>query len=181
MIIWKKITKYCTTFGSKEMKNENELTETLEGLAEARNNVLIVIDDVQSVKMALIFDVINSIQTLNKNVKDKIHFLLAARQPEFDWTLEKNLWGDANAVQIIEELFDENYKYSVPYFTLDEIKEFIVKYKDFLDIPRRNKTVDDNANDILKDTRGYPIMVRFSVLNEGLKIHVKEMYPRVFA
>ena len=29
---------------------------------------------------------------------------------------------------------------------------------------------------IFKDTEGHPIMVRFSVLNEGLTAHVEQMY-----
>jgi tetratricopeptide (TPR) repeat protein len=163
-------------FGRDSLRNTDSITTKIKGLANANNKVLIVIDDVQNAKLSLIFNIIDALQPLNKSVKDKIHFLLAARQPEFDWILEKNLWGDTNTVQIIEQLFDENYKYSIPYFALDEIKEFILKYKDFLYSTKRNKTVDDNANDILKDTNGYPIMVRFSVLHDGLKIHVKEMY-----
>jgi tetratricopeptide (TPR) repeat protein len=162
--------------GKDSLRNVNTIVTKIKDLAHAENNVLIVIDDVQSAKLSLIFDVIYRLQTLNKNVKDKIHFLLAARQPEFNWISDKNLWGDANAVQTIEELFDDNYKFSIPYFTTEEIKEFIVKYKDLLYVTRRKKTVEENANDIFKDTNGYPIMVRFSVLNEGLEIHVKEMY-----
>ncbi len=162
--------------GNEEIKNENELTETLEGLAKSGNKVLVVIDNINKKSTSLIFHVINNLSTLSKEIRANIHFLLAARQPEFDWILEKNLWGDAYVVQIIEELFDENYKYSLPYFTKDEVKEFIIKYKDFLHITRRNKTIEENANEIFKDTQGHPIMVRFSVLNEGLNSHVQNMY-----
>ena len=168
-------------FGRDSLRNTDAIITKIKGLAYADNKILIVIDDVQNSKLSLIFSIIDALQPLNKNVKDKIHFLLAARQPEFNWIIEKNLWSDTNAVQLIEQLFDENYKYTVPYFALDEIKKFIVKYKDFLYSTRRDKTIDDNANDILKGTGGYPIMVRFSVLHDGLKVHVKEMYRRVFA
>ena len=43
-------------------------------------------------------------------------------------------------------------------------------------IIRKYKTIEQNANEIFEDTNGYPIMVRFSVLNEGLDVHVKKMY-----
>src|SRR6476620_12488303 len=114
-------------FGRDSLRNTDAIITKIKGLAYADNKILIVIDDVQNSKLSLIFSIIDALQPLNKNVKDKIHFLLAARQPEFNWIIEKNLWSDTNAVQLIEQLFDENYKYTVPYFALDEIKEFIVK------------------------------------------------------
>ncbi len=125
--------------GKDSLRNVNTIVTKIKNLAHAENNVLIVIDDVQSAKLSLIFSVIDRLQTLNKNVRDKIHFLLAARQPDYDWILEKNLWGDANTVQTIEELFNDNYRFSIPYFTTEEIKEFIVKYKDLLYLTRRKK------------------------------------------
>ena len=164
------------SFGNEELKNENELTDTLEGLAEAGNKILVAIDNIHDKKTSLIFHVINNLSTLSNEKIQNVHFILAARIPEFDWVLEKNLWNDSDAIENIEKLFDEDYKYPVPYFELDEVKDFIVKYKDFLYIDRKYKSIEQNANEIFDDTDGYPIMVRFSVLNEGLDAHVKKMY-----
>ena len=126
--------------------------------------------------MSLIFNTISDIQPLNSDKKDRIRFLLAARQPEFNWILERNLFDDTTIVQRIEELFDDNYKYIVPYFTRDETQDFINKYLEFLDISKLQTPLEQITEEIYNDTKGYPILVRFSVLNQGLRLHVKEMY-----
>ncbi len=168
--------KVLYNLAEEELKNINSITEKIKGLVYADNKILIAIDDVYSQKAALIFNVIKNIQPLNIEKKDNIRFVLAARIPEFDWVFEKNLWNDADAIQNVEELFDEKYKYFIPYFTLDEVKDFIVKYDEFLSPDRKSKTLGQNADEIFEDTNGYPIMVRYSVLNEGLDAHVKKMY-----
>lgn len=155
--------------GRDTLRNTDTIVTKIKGLVYAGNKILVAVDDVQSTKTALIFDIIDSIKNLDENLKEKIHFLLVARQPEFDWIIEKNLFEDTNTIEIIEELFDENYRYQIPYFALDEIKEFIDKYK-------KNKISNSNADEIFYETQGYPIMVKFAVLNEGLKVHVEKMY-----
>ena len=162
--------------GDDIVKDANTITEKIKGLAYANNRVLVVIDDVHSHNNHLIFSVIKKLQPLNKEKKDNILFLLAARQPDYDWVFEKNLWNDTDSIENVEELFNENYKYQIPYFELDEVKDFIFKYGIFLSEYRKYKTIEQNANEIFEDTNGYPIMVRFSVLNEGLDVHVKKMY-----
>ena len=67
-------------------------------------------------------------------------------------------------------------KYNIPYFTEDEVKGFIEKYKENIHPSKRNKSIEENAHEIFKDTKGHPIMVRFSVLQDGLRTHVKRMY-----
>ena len=64
----------------------------------------------------------------------------------------------------------------VPCFNIEEIKEFIIQYQDFLPQSKRRKPFEQIAKEIFEDTCGYPIMVRFSVLNEGLLPHVIQMY-----
>ncbi len=54
--------------------------------------------------------------------------------------------------------------------------EFIEKYKDNIHFSRKNKSFEENANEIYDDTYGYPILVRFFVLDNGILTHVKEMY-----
>ncbi len=163
--------------GRADIKNRDIIITKIKGLADAGNQVLIIIDDVQSTKTKLIFDIIDSMNTLNKNIRDKISFLLAARQPEFNWILEKNLFDDTDTVQMIEEQFDENHRYLIPNFNLEEIKEFLVKYEDCLNTSvTASKTIEQYAQEIFEDTKGYPIMVKFSVLNQGLETHVKKMY-----
>ena len=74
-------------------------------------------------------------------------------------------------------LFDiDKEKRSKLYFSEDEVKGFIEKYKAYLHQSKKNKTVEENAQAIFKDTEGHPIMVRFSVLQNGLENHVMQMY-----
>ena len=159
-----------------ELKDINTITEKIKELANGDNRILMVIDNVHSQKMSLIFNTISDIQPFNSDKKDRIRFLLAARQPEFNWILERNLFDNTTIVQRIEELFDDDYKYIVPYFTKDETQDFIKKYIDMFDIAKRHKPLEQIIEEIYNDTKGYPILVRFSVLNQGLRLHVKQMY-----
>ncbi len=142
----------------------------------ANNKILIVIDNTHSSKMALIFNVIKNLQSLNKEKKNNLRFLLSARQPEFDWALERNLFQDISLVQKIKSLFDNDYKSIVKYFEKEEVKEFIEKYRSYLNPVLKNKSIELNTDTIFKDTKGHPIMVRFAVLNEGLSGHIEQMY-----
>jgi hypothetical protein len=104
-------------------------------------------------------------------------FLLAARNPEFNWALERNLFGDNKLVQSMRGLFDNEHSYKVPYFEKDEIKGFIQKYQEFRNQSTKNNSLEQNAEEIFEDTiEGHPIMVRFAVLNQGLSGHVEQLY-----
>lgn len=62
-----------------ELKNENTIIDRIKGLVDAKNKVLIVVDNVHTEKTSKIFYVLKNLPTLYKN-KDVL-FLLAARQP----------------------------------------------------------------------------------------------------
>ncbi len=158
------------------LKNTESITEKIKGLAYANNKILIVIDDVHSQKAALIFNVIKNIQSLNKEKKENVLFLLAARIPEFYWALERNLYQDYTIIENINSLFDEHHKYSIKNFDKQDVKEFIKKYQSFLNPLIKNNSLKQNTDEIFKYTQGHPIMVRFAALNEGLTPHVEKMY-----
>jgi tetratricopeptide (TPR) repeat protein len=149
-------------------------------LVDAKIKVLIVIDNVHTEKTSKIFNVIKNLPTAYKN--KNVLFLLAARQPEFKWMIERAT--DSSIVEKIEFLFDiknENKKnnvtvYDVQYFSEDEIKGFIKKYEKDLPYSIKNKLIEENAKEIWKYTNGHPIMVRFSVFQNGLENHVESMY-----
>jgi hypothetical protein len=102
-----------------ELKGTNLLYNKIKGIIDAKERVLVVIDNVHSPKMASIFDVVRQFQTLNAEKKGRLKFLLAARTPEFYWALERNLFGDSKIILSIQGLFDDEYKFPV------EVKEFI--------------------------------------------------------
>ena len=116
-----------------ELQNENTIIDRIKELVDAKNKVLIVVDNVHTEKTSKIFNVIKNLPTAYKN-KDVL-FLLAARQPEFKWMIERST--DSSIVEKIEFLFDiknENKKnnstvYDVKNFSEEEIKGFIKKYE----------------------------------------------------
>ncbi|HXT84693.1 MAG TPA: ATP-binding protein, partial [Verrucomicrobiae bacterium] len=168
--------KVLYNLGDDDLRNTHSIAEKIKELVSANNKILVVIDNIHSPKMALIFNVIKNLQPLNKEKKNNLLFLLSARQPEFDLALERNLFQDTSIVQKIKSLFDNNYKFSVKYFEKEEVKEFIEKYHSFLNPILKNKSIEQNTYTIFKDTKGHPIMVRFAVLNEGLSGHIEQMY-----
>ena len=158
--------KFYTNLGEEQIKNQNTIIDTIKGLLDAKNKVFVVVDNVHNENVSLIFNVINNLPSVYKN-KDII-FLLAARQPEFDWVIEKNTFKNIEIVQKINYLFKDKFRYQINYFTLEEIKGFIEKYKDYLHISRKNKSINLNAKEIWMDSKGYPILVRFLSFQNGL-------------
>jgi tetratricopeptide (TPR) repeat protein len=160
---------------SGEIKNLEYLENTLSLLVKDNNNVIVIVDNVHNKSISDIFFLIQKIKNDHEDKLDKIRFLLSARQPEFGWAMDKGIF-DSDTVEKIDMLFDEEKKYDIPYFTKDEVKGFVEKYKEYLHPSKRTKSVEENAREIFTDTKGYPIMIRFSVLQDGLKTHVKRMY-----
>ena len=168
---------------SSEIKNLEFIEDTLLALVESGEKILIVVDNVHNKTIANIFYVIKKIRDDNEDKLDKIRFLLSARQPDFKLAMDKGLF-DSKTMDYINILFDEERKLfdidkekkSKLYFTEDEVRGFIEKYKEYLHPLIRYKSLEENANEIFEDTKGHPIMVRFSVLQNGLESHVKQMY-----
>jgi tetratricopeptide (TPR) repeat protein len=160
---------------SGEIKNLEYLENTLSLLVKDNNNVIVIVDNVHNKSISNIFSLIHKIKNDHEDKLDKIRFLLSARQPEFGWAMDRGIF-DSDTIEKIDMLFDEEKKYDIPYFTEVEVKDFVEKYKEYLHPFKRNKSVEEIAQEIFTDTKGYPIMVRFSVLQDGLKTHVKRMY-----
>jgi ABC-type dipeptide/oligopeptide/nickel transport system ATPase subunit len=161
---------------SSEIKNLQFIENTILKLVEAGKNVLILIDNAHNKTISDIFSIMKRIRDFNENEFKKITFLLSARQPDFDLAMTGGGIFDSETKNRIDLLFDNTTKEPISYFLQEEVKDFIEKYRDYWDSSLRNKSVDENAQEIYKDTKGHPIMVRFSVLKNGLKNHVREMY-----
>jgi len=128
--------------GEDILKNTNTIIEKIKGLAHGGNKVLIVVDNVHSTGTSLIFNIIKRIQLLGKGKRDNILFLLAARTPEFDWAVERNLFGDADLIHNIHLLFDNGHRFIVNYFEKEEVKEFIQMYQDILNLSKQYHTFE---------------------------------------
>ena len=112
----------------REIENVPYMENIIEGLITAGHNILVVIDDVHNKNKSAIFSLIETLQSLERSKKEKISFLLSARQPEFDLAMDRGLF-DTNIVQTINSLFEDKRKYNVPYFTESEIIGFIKNIK----------------------------------------------------
>ena len=154
----------------------DDIMDTLRGLVNAGNKVLVVVDNVHDSKMAIIFYIIDQLQSFN-NI-DKIRFLLGARQPEYNTLVTSGIFSEKvkDYKDSILSFRDKDFKYELPYFELNEIIDFINKYKEYTNI----KDAKRKAIEIFKDeeTKGHPILVKFFVLGEGLKKDVENRFGR---
>ena len=140
--------------------------------------MLVAVDNVHNTGISNIFSLIKKLRDDNEDEFKQIKFLLSARQPEFGWAKDRGLF-DTDTVNRIDMFFEkekEKYITTISNFELPEVQGFIEKYKGHLHDGIKHKSIQDNTNEIFKDTKGHPIMVRFSALNNGLKSHVRQMY-----
>ncbi|HSF51526.1 MAG TPA: tetratricopeptide repeat protein [Nitrososphaeraceae archaeon] len=161
---------------SGEIKNIQYIENTILKLVEAKKNVIVLVDDVHNKTISDIFSVMKRIRDYNEDIFKKITFLLSARQPDFEQAMTGGGIFHAETKDRIDLLFDDPKREPIPYFSQEEVKGFIEKYREYWDSSLRNKSIDENAQAIFNDTKGHPIMVRFSVLKNGLKNHVRQMY-----
>ena len=161
--------------GTQTPVDANGIKDTIESLANA-GKVLVAVDNVHDSKMAIIFYIIDQLQSFN-NI-DKIRFLLAARQPEYNTLVTSGVFSEKvkDYKDSILSFKNKDLKYELPYFELNEVIEFINKYKKYTNI----KDAKQKAIEILenKETKGHPIMVKFSVLGDGLKKDVENRFGR---
>ena len=157
-----------------DIKNLEYIENTIVELVDNGNNVMVVVDNIHNKTIANIFTLIKKIRDDHEDKLDKIKFLLAARQPEFGWAMDRGIF-DSETIEKIDMLFDNDKKYNLAYFSQEEVKGFLDKYKEY-NTQLRNISIEEHARKIFKDTEGHPIMVRFSVLQNGLENHVKKMY-----
>ena len=148
--------------------SEDGLMDTIRGLVNADNNVLVVVDNVHDNKMAIIFYIIDQLQSFNKI--DKITFFLAARQPEYDALISSGIFSQS--VRDYKDsilTFNKGLEYQFPpfmlNFTQDEIIRFIDKYIEIARKQYKDKIdIQQEAIKIFEDTKGHPILVKFSYL-----------------
>ena len=103
--------------GNDQLKDENAIIQLLYDIGLANNKILVVVDNIQNPKLSLIFNVIKNFQSIyTDDIKNNLYFLVAARQPDFQWALERNIYGDSNVVLTAEEIFDNSHRYRCTLF-----------------------------------------------------------------
>jgi tetratricopeptide (TPR) repeat protein len=160
----------------------------IEKLLNDGNKVLVAVDNVHDEKRSAIFFAMDHLSShrRSKNVK----FLLTARLPEYELLVGRQ---SQRLVQLPEEhrrsirYFEKSnknnkkdsiLKYKIPPFTEAEVKAFIRKYKGEIISAsvREEKLIDEESKKIYKETKGHPIMVKFSVFRDGLLNDVIDRY-----
>ena len=160
------------------INNAPFIEDTINMLVNSGEKVLVAVDDTHSEKSSLIYPIIRKYWDDDDIIKQgKIKFVLSARVPEFDWVIDRGIFTK-ESIQSIELLFDDKTKHRLSYFSPQEIKEFIQRYKDFISPSIKDKPIQETAHKIHTYTDGHPIMVRFSVLQNGLENHIKEAYRK---
>jgi len=120
---------------NSDLPTISELSGFFEELLESNNDLYVVIDNVHSINMSVMFylwDRLSSHQRA-KNIK----YLFSARQPEYD----RLVWNQLNLVNLEkhrESIRKFNLKteriFEIPEFSEDEIKGFMLKYPDDVEV-----------------------------------------------
>ena len=160
------------SYGDKEVSNPEKIRDTIEDTVTRGNKVLIAADNMHDKNMSAIFNVIELLKSFNKF--EDIVFLLTARLPDYDWftkfgldILQDRVYKDA--IRKFES--DPTFKYSLNYFTVEDIRKFIVKYA----LPLLfSEQLLELAQRIYESTNGSPILVKFAVLGKGLRKDVED-------
>ena len=166
-------------YGNTDIKNGDQLVNFIEGILKDGNKVFVAVDNAHDERTSAIFYVIDKISSydLTKNVR----FLLTARLPEFDWFIKDRL------SKVLQEEFrnsirkltdDSSFRYELPFFTNNEIKEFIEWYSKNIEGKSSAISSEESENIYQYTANGHPIMVKFAVIGKGLEEDVKERYLR---
>jgi tetratricopeptide (TPR) repeat protein len=111
----------------------------------------------------------------NSQLSKNLRFIIAARLRQFNRLLESLDKVQEEVRKSIRKLVgDPKFRYYLPYFTRDEIKDFMRIYLGIID----DYVTDKKSQEIYDYTKGDPIMVKFSVFGQGLEQDVEEMYDR---
>ncbi len=167
-----------------EIKNGPQLVSFIEKRLEYGDKILVVVDNVHSGRTSAIFYAMDEIISRFTYIQN-IMFLLAAQTPDYDSFVRDRLNLIGEGKELIRKFSkDPEFRYELSYFTIDDIKGFIKKYNHIKDPNGHSKdiTTEDEeslsnyAEKILKQTTGHPIMVKFLLLRDGLRMDVERRY-----
>jgi tetratricopeptide (TPR) repeat protein len=182
---------------STELTNSDVLVKFIEALLKSGKKILVAVDNAHSISKAAIFYIIDRLENYvhSKNVR----FILTARLPDYNHFCFELGKVKETYRQSLQKLNDRqlnpNFKFEIPTFTKDDIKGFIEIYGDPEKLRRsildKNQTykqkglyqnelspkeLDVISENIFQDTKGNAIMVKFSVLGQGLEKDVRNRY-----
>ncbi len=152
--------------GVTEIRNADGLVNFIEDRLRCGEKILVATDNAHDEKNSSIFYVIDKLS--NSQLAKNLKFIITARFPEFDWLLDSLDKVQEEVRKSIRKLIgNPKFIYDLPYFTREEIKDFMELYLGIID--------DEKSLEIYDYTKGDPIMVKFSVFGHGLEQDVEEM------
>jgi tetratricopeptide (TPR) repeat protein len=158
---------------SEGVKNTDGLVNFIESRLKLNEKILVAIDDAHSERMNSIFYVLDKLS--NSDLTKHLRFVITARLPEFTWLLHGLDKVQEELRKSIRKLTgDVNLFYHIPYFTKEEIRDFIKLYLEDID----HAEADKKCQEVYDYTMGDPIMVKFAVLGQGLERDIEEMNDR---
>jgi tetratricopeptide (TPR) repeat protein len=161
-------------FGTANIGHADGLVNFIKDLLQDGIKVLVAVDNAHEERISPIFYVTDKL--FSSQLTGNLKLILTARLPEFDLFVKDRLYKVSEGIRksIIRLTCDPNFKYPLPYFTKEEIKEFIRLYSDITDKDQSDK----KCQEIYDYTMGYPIMVKFSLFSQGLSHDVRERHDR---
>lgn len=161
-------------FGTANIRHADGLVNFIKDLLQDGIKVLVAVDNAHEERISPIFYVTDKL--FSSQLRGNLKLILTARLPEFDLFVKDRLYKVSEGIRksIIRLTCDPNFKYPLPYFTKEEIKEFIRLYSDITDKDQSDK----KCQEIYDYTIGYPIMVKFSLFSQGLSHDVRERHDR---
>lgn len=178
---------------NSELPPISDLIGFLEEVLENNTEPYIVIDNVHSLNMAIIFHLWDKLSSHSKG--NKIKFLFSARQPAYDRLIQNNL----NLVEI--ERHRESIRkfnlisdriFEIPKFSPEEIRDFMLKYPESVEV-RFSLAGSEAANleriasdpnklfEFLQEvTNGLPVILKYFTFNnkDGIIQDIERTYER---
>ena len=119
-------------YGVTDIRNADGLVNFIEDILRNDKKILVAIDNAHKEKTYSIFYFIDKVS--NSQLTKKLKIIMTARKPEFDWLLNGLDKVEEEIRKSIRKLnADPNFIYQLPYFTKEEIKEFIKRYSGIID------------------------------------------------
>ncbi len=170
--------------GDAVINNGNDIIDFIGKLLNDGNRVLVAVDNVHDERRSAIFYAMDQLSLHNKS--KNLRFILTARLPEYDLLVDpqrlliqvqKEYRGSLQRFRDESNRKDSLLKYEIPFFTHEDIRGFIRKYREEEMISSTTEEeIVVGSEKIYKDTNGHPIMVKFAVIGEGLRKDVEDRY-----
>jgi tetratricopeptide (TPR) repeat protein len=167
--------------GPSDIEGGDQLVNFIENMLKNDQKVFVAVDDAHDESKSLIYYVMDKILSISDlKLVQNIRFLITAQIPEYDLFVKERMFSGKLQQDVIRAITkiasDKGFRYDIPYFSEDDIRQFVKLYDRTIDT--QSKEIDERSKVIFQKTKGHPIMVKFAVVQQGLDKDVEDKYPR---